>query len=319
MINQIASQNSNNRNKRGVNALNKDQRNDGHSGGSDKYSHYGRSGSSRRRSRSRSRSRSRDRDRRRRRHRSYSSSSSRSRSDSRDRHSRRRRRSRSRSGSRDHDRHRDHKRSSRFGSKASHNSIPPPQTMGYVPQQMHMAVPPPPPARAPAPSMHQHERSLNDQQLQQLFQVQPRPPTAANLPRAFPGQPSRPADNPLPITLPSNLSPQQIQALQAILGPSGQPVQSSQPQLAQPWKQQTQPAAWPAPAAASHDVDIFGLAEKAAAALSSVPAIQQNTGFPPPMQHNAQPAKTEQDLSRMVQYALQVSCFGYSCRLFSLV
>lgn len=168
--------------------------------------------------------------------------------------------------------------------------------MNYAPHQM--AVPPPPP-RAPAPAMQQSQQLVNDQQLQQLFQVR------APAPPAIPSQPTQPVQNPLPITLPSNLSQQQIQALQAILhqGPTGQ-------QAPVPPQPQTQVQQWPAPVAAPaapNQVDIFNLAEQAAQALSSVPSIQQTAAFPPAAMHNVQQAVTEQGLPTMVQYAIQVS------------
>lgn len=265
----------------------------------DKYSHYGRSSgqdskndrhvkgsrdSGHRRSRSRSRSRDRHS---RRRHRSYSSSRSRSRSrsDSRDR-SRRRRRRRSRSDSRDRDRsHRsDRSTKSRFGN----------------------AVPPPPPPRNRVPPPNEIQQRVNDQQLQQLFQVPAHAP-----PQVHHSQPTQ------QINLPANLSQQQIQALQAILQPNNaQPAPAQAvgptpvwPGQLQPWQQQ-QPAAWSGSQASTPNVplDIFNLAEKAAQALSAVPGHQN--GFPPPPPHPAQTMHhtvTEKDLSQMVQYALQVS------------
>ena len=189
--------------------------------------------------------------------------------------------------------------------------------MNYPPPQM---VPPPPP---PPPAMQQVQQRVNDQQLQQLFQMaQPpvsQPPPTQQLPN--PTQPNQ------QITLPANLSQQQIQALQAILnqGPSqvptgapaatvgwsGQQASSDPRTQTQPWQQQqqsVQAARWQATAQAETQaaapIDILGLAEKAAQALSAVPGHQTHS-FPPGrnVQHNV----TEKDLSQMVQFAIQVS------------
>ncbi|KAL3796797.1 hypothetical protein HJC23_010944 [Cyclotella cryptica] len=327
-----------------------------------KYSHYGRGnedngisnkngkdsnrGSELDSSRSRRRS-SRDRydrhDRhRRRRSRSYSSSSSRSRSRSRER----RRRRRSRSDSRDRDdyrsrkshRDRDSRKNQRLSpsENLSRSMFPPPsgQSMAFPP-------PPPPPPRpatmsappsmthlAPGrvhhPTMQQVASSTtlghsatsnfqrtNDQQLQQLFQL-PQPPN--------------PTQQNQQITLPANLSQQQIQALQAILqqGPSmQQPAaqatmsrwssQATGQGQTQPWQHPTQVArtTWPTSNQVQNQpppLDIMGLADKAAQALSgqlsSHPpvSINPNSMFP---SHPSPRIITEKDLPQLVQYAVQ--------------
>ena len=255
-----------------------------------------------------------------------------SRSNSSERYSRRsRRRSRSRSSSRDRHRDRDNRRQrSRFGSKVTgHNAIPPPPpprhagAVAYPPPQM--VPPPPPPARVAPPAMQQVQQRVNDQQLEQLFQIAlppaSQPPQNQQLPN--PTQPKQ------QITLPANLSQQQIQALQTILnqGPSQNPTgapatvgwsghQASDPRAqTQPWQQQqqqqqqtVQTAGWQATTQAGTQpaapIDILGLAEKAAQALSAVPGHSTHN-FPSPGR-NSQHNVTEKDLSQMVQFAIQV-------------
>lgn len=178
-------------------------------------------------------------------------------------------------------------------------------------------VPPPPPGKA---VVQQH---VNDNELEKLFQ-------AAGVPaKPHHGVPVNQmnASQPTPITLPSSLNQQQIQALQSILGQgqnaqhqtsahagwSGQQATVSQ---GQPWQQQysaqTPGAPWqtanqahtqpPAP------LDILNLAEKAAQALNHVPTAQPTTSFYSLPMHNMQnTATSEKDLSTMVQYAIQVS------------
>ena len=165
-------------------------------------------------------------------------------------------------------------------------------------------VPPPPPGKA---VVQQH---VNDNELEKLFQ-------AAGVPaKPHPGVPVNQmnASQPTPITLPSSLNQQQIQALQSILG-QGQNAQHHVSQ-GQPWQQQysaqTPGAPWqtanqahtqpPAP------LDILNLAEKAAQALNHVPTAQPTTSFYSLPMHNMQnTATSEKDLSTMVQYAIQVS------------
>lgn len=187
-------------------------------------------------------------------------------------------------------------------------------------------VPPPPPGRAAM------QQPVNDNELEKLFQ-------AAGVPaKPHQGVPVNQinAGQPTPITLPSNLNQQQIQALQSILG-QGQNAQH-QPSAAhvgwsgqqaniaqgQPWQQQhsaqTPGATWQTankahtqPAA---PLDILGLAEKAAQALGQVPTAQPTTSFYSRPMHNTQNSVTsEKDLSTMIQYAIQVSVIITSFRL----
>ncbi|KAL7520987.1 hypothetical protein ACHAWX_005677, partial [Stephanocyclus meneghinianus] len=349
---------SNNRDKQRQRDNNQDYRERRIGSTNEKYSHYGRGngdngvsskhgkdsnrGAGPRRS-SRDRYDRHDRHRRRS-SRSYSSSSSRSRSRSRSRERRRRRRSRSDSRDRDDYRsrrsHRD--RGSRMNQRLSppenlsRSMFPPPsgQSIGFPP-------PPPPPPRpatmnGPPPSMPMSQlapgrvhhptmqqlasattqghstisnfQRTNDQQLQQLFQ-QPHPPNLTPQNQQ--------------ITLPANLSQQQIQALQAILQQSPtmqQPAapgsvsrwssQASSQVPTQSWQHPTQVprTTWPT---SNHDpspLDIMGLADKAAQALSgqlsSHPhvSISSNSIFPP---NPPTRTVTEKDLPQLVQYAIQ--------------
>jgi hypothetical protein len=150
------------------------------------------------------------------------------------------------------------------------------------------------------------QQRVNDQQLEQLFRVPARAP-----PQVHHSQPNQ------QITLPANLSQQQIQALQAILQPNNaQPAlaqaavptpawPAQQANIPQQWQQQS--ATWSQAAAPTAPLDILNLAEKAAQALSAVPGHQNSYPPPPPPVQAMHHAVTEQDLSQMVQYALQVS------------
>ena len=199
--------------------------------------------------------------------------------------------------------------------------------MSYPPHQM-VPPPPPPPARAP-PAMHQVQQSVNDQQLKQLFQL-PQQSPSSNLAPNY-GQQSQ------HITLPANLSEHQITALQTILHQGPNDPRSSQANTNVPaqWhnlqrnvqtpSNQVQPWQQPTLAPATNQaqptgpLDIMGLAEQAALALSSVPGHQNQSFNVAPIQNRSHQTMNEQNLSQMVQLAIQVSSYINLMLLFFVI
>ena len=306
-------------------------------GNDGRFSHYGRNdsqggqrdhGSSRR-----SRDSDRDHYRRRRRSRSRSRSyDSRSRSRSPE-YRRRRSRSNSREGYRSRRRDRDSR--SHTSHHGSTNASMQPKAFGAQPV---MGLPPPPPPPPPRPGMVQ-PMAMGQQPPQQLL---PGQPPQMMIPGQPPQQqfvqslgqiPQQQIPNPQMQQL---LQQQQLQQLQQRM-PGLQPAQLQQllmnPMMAQQLQagkqmmpgqvpnlglpqgiQQMNAQTFPAPGQnpGQPPVDIMGLANKAAEALSGIPqGVPQmaNPNFPPPpasaQPYQPQGMASEKDLPMMVQYAVQ--------------
>ena len=283
--------------------------------GNSSTSHYGRDdrdkrsrryGSDDRRSSRYGRSDDRDRrhSRRRSRSRSYSSSRSRSRSSSSE-YGRRRSRSRSRDRSR---RHRDSRRSSSHRDSKKHSSAT--YGMGTAPGMF--PPPPPPPPRRPGMHMQMGQQIpglLPGQQQMMPGGMQQPLPTHQQMGMGQQGQYYQQpqfAQQQQQVHPNSNVS-QQVQHVnnaalgqalmpQGMMGMQARGNQMNRPQMSQNNGQVS--------------IDILALADKASQALSSVqpPGQVANPNFPPPPMQSFQQNSSfasEQDLSTLVQYALQ--------------
>ena len=275
-------------------------------------SHYGRDDRDRRsrrhddddiRSSRYGRSDDRDRRHRRRRSRSRSYSSSRSRSASSE-YRRRRSRSRSRDRSR---RHRDSRRSSSHRDSNRHANAS--YGMGAVPG-MHPPPPPPPPPRRPNMPMQmgQQMQGLLPGQMMPGGMQQPVQPQQMGMGQQgqYYQQPQMAQQQPM-YSNNNNVS-QQVQSVNnAALGQALMPqgmmgMQARGSQVNRPPMSQNQ---------GQVPIDILALADKASQALSGVqppaPAPMANPNFPPPPMQSFQQKNfaSEQDLSTLVQYALQ--------------
>lgn len=250
-----------------------------------------------------------DRDRRhkRRRSRSRSYSSSRSRSTSSEYRRRRRSRSRSRDRSR---RHRDSRRSSSHRDSNKHASAPYGMGATMAPGMLPPPPPPPPPRRPNMPmQMGQQIPGPFPGQTPQMMPGSMQQPMQQPQQQMGVGQQGQYYQHPQqPMYSNNNNVSQQVQSMnnaalgqalmpQGMMGMQAQGIQVNHPPMSQNQGQGV--------------LDILALADKASQALSSVqvpvPALTSNPNFPPPPMQSFQQNNFagEQDLSTLVQYALQ--------------